>query len=167
LTGLTAANVAAAAATGVAGSVACEELDWATAPAWLAARAAAGARCAFDVVLGADIVYHQQHDFAPVQALAALLAALAQAGPATRILFGYQERDAAARLAFWEALARHGLAVRELSLEALAASGVDTAGLSGPMVLWWISRTAEGAALEAPPAEQEACCAADDEATAV
>lgn len=141
LTGLTAANVAAAAAVGVAGSVACGELDWAEAEAWLAGREASGASNAFDVVLGADIVYHQQFDFGPVRALAALLAALLRAAPACRVLFGYQERDAAARTAFWDALRDNGLHLRERSLDHLTADGVDTAGLSGPMVMWWISAT--------------------------
>jgi hypothetical protein len=175
LTGLTAANVASAAATGVAGSVACDSLDWTEAVSWLAARASAGKRTRFDLILGADIVYHQQFDFTPVKALAALLAALLtqkdaadaaddadaeSSQPPPRILFGYQERDCAARLAFWEALAAHGLRVVELSLEALGASGVDTAGLSGPMVLWWIEKgqlEAAAVAVEAAPAEAEAC----------
>ena len=133
-TGLTAANVAAAAATGVAGSVACEPLDWAAADAWLAAREGV-----YDVILGADIVYHQQHDFRPVQHLAALLAALLARAPSARVLFGYQERDGAARLTFWAALAAHGLGVTQAALEELPARGVDTRGLSGPMVLWWIA----------------------------
>ena len=152
-TGLTETNVAAAAAAGVAGSVACCPLDWAEAAAWLAARSAAGESSAFDVVLGADIVYHQQFDFGPVQALAALLAALLRASPAALVLFGYQERDAAARLAFWDALAAQRLAVRQVALEELSAPphGVDTAGLSGPMVLWWIT-AADAAPAEAEPA---------------
>ena len=107
-TGLTAANVEAAAATGVAGSVAWAPLDWARADEWLAARAAAvndDDKAPFDFILGADLVYHQQHDFGPVTALAALLDALLSAAPAARVVFGYQERDAAARLAFWAALA--------------------------------------------------------------
>jgi hypothetical protein len=160
--------VASAAATGVSGSVACDGLDWATADAWLSARAAAQLPTRFDLILGSDIVYHQQFDFAHITALAALLAALlaqkdatnddCESSPLPRVLFGYQERDAAARHAFWAALATHGLAVRELSLEALAESGVDTAGLSGPMVLWWIERAASEADVDvaAAPAEAEA-----------
>ncbi len=150
----------AAAATGVAGSVACEALDWPAADAWLAARAAAGLPRRFDWVFGSDIVYHQQHDFAPVRALAALLSRLlldnaggeAAGAKPTRCLFGYQERDAAARLAFWAALAEHGLGVTERTLEQLGAEeGLDIAGLSGPMVLWWIARAEAAPAGGAEP----------------
>ena len=153
----------------MSGSVSCCDLDWCTAEEWLAQRTAAGASNAFDVVLGADIVFHQQFDFGPVRALAALLAALLRAAPDAKVLFGYQERDSAARLAFFDALREQRLQWRERSLEQLADSGVDTTGLSGPMVMWWISvadeapathdspRRAEAPA-EAPPAE-----AADEE----
>ena len=165
LTGLTETNVAAAAATGVTGSVSCVELDWTEAEAWLAARAAAGASNAFDVVLGADIVYHQQFDFAPVRALAALLAALLRAAPGAQVIFGYQERDSAARLAFFDAMRATGLTWRERGLEELAAEGVDTTGLSGPMVMWWISAAGahDGPHADAPPAEAPPAEATDEE----
>ena len=148
----------------MSGSVSCAELDWAEAEAWLAAREAAGASNAFDVVLGADIVYHQQFDFGPVNALAALLAKLLRAAPGAHVVFGYQERDAAARLAFFDALRAAGLTWRERGLEELAAAGVDTKGLSGPMVMWWISAQPAqepqdcpyAPPAEAPPAEEAA-----------
>ena len=160
--------MAAAAATGVSGSVSCCDLDWSAADAWLAERAAAGASNAFDIILGADIVYHQQFDFGPVRALAALLAALLRASPGARVLFGYQERDSAARLAFFDALRDARLQWRERGLEELAASGVDTSGLSGPMVMWWISAADEAPARDSPrraepPAEAPPAEATDEE----
>ena len=145
----------------------CAELDWTEAEAWLAARAAAGASNAFDVVLGADIVYHQQFDFGPVRALAALLAALLRAAPSAQVILGYQERDSAARLAFFDAMRAAGLTWRERGLEELAADGVDTAGLSGPMVMWWVSASSAEAqdtpVDHAPPAEAPPAEAADEE----
>ncbi len=111
---------------GVAGSVSAEPLDWFEPSSFFARHSGR-----FRWVLGSDIVYHQQFDFGPVQALAKLLKALlgearcreeeasTEEAPPT-VLFGYQERDCAARLAFWEALTSHGLAVTERSLVSCA-----------------------------------------------
>ena len=119
-----------------------ERLDWADPEPFLAEQSAGGP---FRWVLGSDIVYHQQHDFAHLRSLAALLAALLAACPATRVVLGYQERDSEARLRFWDALRFEGLAVREQGLEQLAAEGVDTAGLGGaPRVLWWVEAMPDG-----------------------
>lgn len=129
---LTRENAAAAAAVGLAGSVAVEQLRWEEAASWLPSQAA------FDWVLAADVVYHHQHDFGPVCALAALLRGLL-AGGSARALIGYQERDGAAREAFWAALGAQGLCWREQGLAELGAEGVDVAGFEGPMVLWHVS----------------------------
>jgi len=109
--------VEAARCVGVEGSVSAEALDWADSAAFLQ-NSAAGPPWAW--VLCSDCVYHQQLDFRPVQALARLLAALteprADGSPPPVCLFGYQERDSAARYAFWDALSANGLQVRERSL---------------------------------------------------
>ena len=114
-TRLTALNVEAAQAVGVSGSVVAAPCDWESPQAFLESAACDNA-LGWDWILGSDIVYHQQFDYTHIQALAKLLATLLGAAkqqgkkPPT-ILFGYQERDSAARLAFWEALASHGLGV--------------------------------------------------------
>lgn len=150
---LTAVNVDAAQAVGVAGSVRWAALDWACPEEFLAREEPSGG---WDVIFGSDIVYHQQFDFGPVHALAALLARIVAAArdagraPPT-ILFGYQERDSAARVAFWDALAGHGLGVTVQTLEDIAAEGrVDVSGLLGPMALWFIAPS-DAAPAEAAP----------------
>ena len=112
-TRLTAVNVEAAQAVGVSGSVKAASCDWESPQAFLASSESA---LGWDWILGSDIVYHQQFDYTHIQALAKLLATLLDAAQQQgqkqpTILFGYQERDSAARLAFWEALASHGLGV--------------------------------------------------------
>jgi hypothetical protein len=112
-TRLTAVNVEAAQSVGVSGSVQAASCDWVSPEPFLER----GDRAlGWDWVLGSDIVYHQQFDYTHIQALAKLLATLLgaakeQGRKLPTILFGYQERDSAARLAFWEALASHGLGV--------------------------------------------------------
>ena len=112
-TRLTVLNVEAAQQVGVSGSAQAASCDWSDPEPFLGS---ADNAQGWDWVLGSDIVYHQQFDFTHLLALAKLLAALLDDAkregrrPPT-LLFAYQERDSAARLAFWDALATHGLGV--------------------------------------------------------
>lgn len=142
-TSLTGANAAAAAAVGFpgVGCVSVEALDWTRAEEWLGA-----GRRRWDWVLVADCIYHQQNDFSHLEALAGLLAALLQASPPPRAALSTQERDPAARAAFFAACARRGLSLRVRTLPQLAAEGLETAGQAPSAEIW----LAEGADRSAP-----------------
>jgi len=141
-TTLTGANAAAAAQVGFpgVGCVLVEALDWRRAEEWLRA----GRR--WDWVLVADCIYHQQNDFSHLEALAGLLAALLQASPPPRAALSTQERDPAARSAFFAACARRGLGLSVRSLPQLAAEGLETAGQAPSAEIWLV----EGADRSAP-----------------
>lgn len=178
---LAAANAAAATAAGLPPGAACA----AAALDWCEPRAAGGgpllSGTAWEWVLVADCVYHQQSHFEHLEALAELLGDLLlrypldsggdggcggtvvdeaaapgscpRAAPPPRCLMSHQERDGAAADVFRVALARQGLAVRPKKLAQLAQEGVvDTKGLRGPMELWWVEPRGGGG--EAAPAEQ-------------
>ena len=147
-TTLTRENCEAALLTGfpVPGSLSVSVLDWCEHEAWLSEHGRSWAW-----VLVADCVYHQQNDFTHLLALAQLLAALIHQPEPPRVLFSSQERDPAARHAFFSALASHRLCVSTRSLAQLEEDGLDIGVGQHPSTeLWWVGADPFAAA----PAEE-------------
>jgi predicted nicotinamide N-methyase len=147
---LTLCNCEAALLTGfpAPGSLSVSILDWCDHNTWLREHGVC-----WDWVLVADCVYHQQHDYTHLLALAQLLSALIHQPQPPRVLFSSQERDPVARHAFFGALASHRLSVSTRSLCQLQDEGLDIGiGQHPSTELWWVN--AADRTLVAAPAEE-------------